>query len=713
MLLSANDDHVTLENVTRSFLQRRNVVSDARQCLNQGYKANPTLWTELATLGWLGLHIPEDSGGSGFGIMESAIVAAELGRIVAPGLYLPTVACSALLMSAPNAGSHSDHITKLGDGHLTGAVGVGGKVTIREGRATGSVGLVLGAPVADVILVPSGDALIKIRAGEQGVRVQEIPTIDPSRPIGRVWLEEVEITTESILEGSRMRAVGLMWILAAAEAAGVARACLDMTVEYAKVREQFGHQIGQFQAVKHHCANMLLGAELSAAAAWNAARCFDERRDVDWLHASAVAARVALPAAVQNAQLNIQVHGGIGFTWDHDAHLLLRRAVALDALYLSPMADDLILDAAREGRISPRRINLGAEEPSMREHARRFVASASGKSDKEIGELLIAKGLFQPHWPEPWGCAASPAKQIIIEEELRRGGIRPPMMGITGWVIATIIQHGSDVQKERWVREAMRGEIWCQLFSEPDAGSDAASIRTRGDRLEGGWMVTGQKVWTSGAHEATWGLATVRTDRAMTKHHGLTVMAIRMDGEGVSIRPLRQITGASDFNEVRLDGVFIPDGDVIGVVGGGWSVARSTLGNERVTLGSSDRLSRINLCEMGNVASGSERHGPELARILATREAASALELRRAERAVNSKESGPEGNVTKLVRAELAQDYARITLTLAGPEAIAMDCEIGRTVSFLNLNARRAAIAGGTSEITRNEIAERILGLPR
>ena len=167
-----------------------------------------------------------------------------------------------------------------------------------------------------------------------------------------------------------------------------------------------------------------------------------------------------------------------------------------------------------------------------------------------------------------------------------RCGVKRPDYGITGWVILTLIQHGTPSQIERFVEKALRkDEIWCQLFSEPSAGSDAAAVKTRATRVDGGWKITGQKVWTSGAHYCKRGLATVRTDFDVPKHPGITMVILDMKAPGVEVRPLRQITGGSEFNEVFFNDVFVPDEDVVGEPNSGWTVARATLGNERVSIG--------------------------------------------------------------------------------------------------------------------------------
>src|SRR5439155_16000841 len=215
--------------------------------------------------------------------------------------------------------------------------------------------------------------------------------------------------------------------------------------------------------------------------------------------------------------------------------------------------------------------------------------SIKSLSGAEQREKLIETGYVQPHWPKPYGREAGAVEQLVIEQEFEKAGIRRPGYGITGWVILTLIQYATDDQVARWVRPALNQEvIWCQLFSEPDAGSDAAGIKTKATRVDGGWLVNGQKVWTSGAHLAGRGLATVRTNPDAPKHAGVTTMVIDMHHPGVTVRPLRMPTGGAEFNEVFFDDVFVPDDDVVGAVDGGWTVARATLGNESVSIGSGE-----------------------------------------------------------------------------------------------------------------------------
>jgi alkylation response protein AidB-like acyl-CoA dehydrogenase len=489
-----------------------------------------------------------------------------------------------------------------------------------------------------------------------------------------------------------------------------------MASAYAKVREQFGRPIATYQAVKHHCANMLVATELSTAAVWDAARAGLDGGDQLSLTA-AIAATIAVPAAEWNAQLNIQVHGGIGFTWEHDAHLYLRRATAIQSIVDPEAAAKDVTDLVRHGVRRERSVDLPPEAEPIRDTVREFVASVRDLEPDAQRAALIDAGYAVPHWPKPWGRDAGAIEQLVVEQEFEAAGIKRPAYGITGWVILTLVQHATEDQVARWVRPALNEDvIWCQLFSEPDAGSDAAGVKTKATRVDGGWLINGQKIWTSDAHRSKRGLATVRTNPDAPKHNGITTMVIDMEAEGVEVRPLRMITGTSEFNEVFLDDVFVPDDDVVGPIDGGWTVARATLGNESVSIGGGqggmtmpgEMLIAPLDAHPERLAGGAGRVG----RYIAAVEAMALLNLRSAHRAVAGGGPGPEGNVTKLVLSENGHEAAAILAALTGPDTALMDGPAAMT-GYIVLMHRAMSIAGGTSEIKRNQIGERILGLPR
>jgi 3-oxochol-4-en-24-oyl-CoA dehydrogenase len=716
MGIAITDDHRELAEVARGFLTSQKARWAARSLLDASDEPRPGFWQHLVDLGWLGLHVDEEYGGSGYGLPELVVVIEELGRTVAPGPFVPTVIASAVIAKDGTPEQKSRLLAGLIDGTVTAGIGLDSQVRVADGVADGEAGIVLGAGLAELLLIAAGDDVLVLDRGRDGVSVEVPDNFDPTRRSGRVRLRNVRVSDDDILTGARQSALARARALLAAEAVGGASDCVDSAVDYAKVRQQFGRTIATFQAVKHHCANMLVGAESGIAAVWDAARAASEDEEQFRLIA-AVAAALALPAYVRNAELNIQVHGGIGFTWEHDAHLHLRRAVVSAALFGgdAPAAD--VFERTAAGAVRENSLDLPPEAEEMRAGIRADATEIAALSKEAQRDKLIETGYVMPHWPKPWGRAADAVAQLVIDEEFRAAGIKRPDYGITGWVILTLIQHGTPWQIERFVEKALRkDEIWCQLFSEPDAGSDAASIKTRATRVDGGWKINGQKVWTSGAHYCARGLATVRTDPEAPKHAGITTVIVDMKAPEVQVRPLRQMTGGSDFNEVFFNDLFVPDEDVVGTPNSGWTVARATLGNERVSIGGSgsfyeglaDQLVQLTEQRPERLAGGRIRVGSYLAEETALR----LLNLRRAARSVEGAGPGPEGNVTKLKLAEHMVEGAAIMAALLGPD-VALTDGPGALAGRLMMGARGMAIAGGTSEVTRNQIAERILGMPR
>ena len=716
MGIALTDDHRELAEVARAFLTSQKARWAARSLLDTADESRPPFWQNLVELGWLGLHIDEEHGGSGYGLPELVVVIEELGRAVAPGPFVPTVIASAVIAKDGTADQKSRLLPGLIDGTVTAAIGLDSQVRVSDGLADGDAGIVLGAGLGELLVIAAGDDVLLLERGRDGVSVDVPDNLDPTRRSGRVRLQNVSVTADDIVPGARESTLARARTLLAAEAVGGASDCVDAAVAYAKVREQFGRTIATFQAVKHHCANMLVAAESATAAVWDASRAASEDEQQFRLIAAA-AATLAFPAYARNAELNIQVHGGIGFTWEHDAHLHLRRALVIAALLGGDAPARDVFDRTASGAVRENSLDLPAEAEELRTRIRADAAEIATLDKRAQRDKLIETGYVMPHWPKPWGLAADAVEQLVIEEEFRAAGIKRPDYSITGWVILTLIQHGTPWQIERFVEKALcQDEVWCQLFSEPEAGSDAASVKTRATRVDGGWKINGQKVWTSGAQYCSRGLATVRTDPDAPKHAGITTVIIDMKGAGVEVRPLRQITGSSEFNEVFFNDVFVPDEDVVGSPNSGWTVARATLGNERVSIGGSGSYYEGLAAKLVQLAQQhADRSAGAQVRVgyyLAEDHALRLLNLRRAARSVEGAGPGPEGNVTKLKLAEHMIEGGAISAALVGPE-VALTDGPGAVVGRMMMGARGMAIAGGTSEVTRNQIAERILGMPR
>ena len=711
MSIAITEEHQSLAETAADFLTKRDARGAARALLEAPDEALPPFWDDLVGLGWLGLHVAEEHGGSGYGLEELVVVVEALGRAVAPGPFVPTVIASALVDAAADDATKKELLPGLVDGSTAAGIAIAGSVSVSGDTVSGDA-VILGAGLASLLVVAAGDDVAIVSVGD-GVSVETPQNLDPTRRSSRVSFDGA---TATIVPGAASTLVDLARIILSAEAVGLARECTEMAADYARERQQFGRPIAMFQGVKHHCANMVVATELATSAVWDAARAAStggEQR----AYAAAVAATLAAPAADKCANLSTQVHGGIAITWEHDAHLFMRRATTLLHFIDADGAAADLTDLTRDGVERAKAIELPPEAEAIREEVKAFAESVKDLSADEQRTKMIETGYVMPQWPKPYGRAAGAVEQLVIEEEFAAAGISRPSYGITAWNILTIIQYGTQDQLDRWVEPALNQDvIWCQLFSEPDAGSDAAGVKTKATRVDGGWLVNGQKVWTSGAHVAGMGFATVRTNPDVPKHEGITMMAIDMHAEGVEVRPLKMTSGNSEFNEVFFNDVFVPDDDVVGPVDGGWTVARSTLGNESVSIGSGGGgMSMPGSALVPAFDAHPERLSGGAARIgryIADHQAMGLLNLRAANRAVSGGEPGPEGAMTKLVLSEIGHEAAAVLTELNGPDSVFMDGAGGMS-NMLVLMHRGMSIAGGTSEIKRNQIGERILGLPR
>jgi alkylation response protein AidB-like acyl-CoA dehydrogenase len=376
-----------------------------------------------------------------------------------------------------------------------------------------------------------------------------------------------------------------------------------------------------------------------------------------------------------------------------------------------------------------------AEDQDLRDKIRAFL-KAHDPSTTSRDDFLNARfdaGLAVVHYPVGHGgLGLRRSLQAVAEQEFGKGGAPAldPARNVIGLGMAapTIIAFGTDEQKSRWLRPLWTAEeIWCQLFSEPGAGSDLAGLSTKAVRDGDDWVVTGQKVWTSLAHQARWGLLLARTDPDLPKHAGLSYFVVDMHGPGVEVRPLRQLTGEAEFNEVFFTDVRIPDASRLGAVGEGWRVAQTTLMNERVSIGSARAVPR----EEGAIgfAAAAWRQQPErrthelhqrLLKLWADAEVAR-LAADRLRQLIAAGEPGPEGSAAKITYARLNQEISGWEIDFAGADGLRYDdwtmrragsSDFTRGPGYRYLRSRGNSIEGGTSEILRNIIAERVLGLP-
>jgi alkylation response protein AidB-like acyl-CoA dehydrogenase len=368
----------------------------------------------------------------------------------------------------------------------------------------------------------------------------------------------------------------------------------------------------------------------------------------------------------------------------------------------------------------------------------RRVAFREWSADHPSGSSqdLAAAGYVAPHWPRPWGLGADPVTQLVIDDELRRAGLRRPdnPIGI-GWAGPTLIHAGTPAQQERYLPPLLSGEeFWCQLFSEPGAGSDLAAVSTRAVADGEHWVVTGQKVWTSYAHKAAFGILLARTDAEAAKQQGISYFICPMDTPGITVRPLVDMTGDHTFNEVFFDEVRIPHQNLVGEVNRGWALAKVTLGNERVSLSGAGSLwgqgpTAQDLIDVVRDAGGESDPllRQRLARVWADGEILRLIRLRMISAAVSGVEPGAEASVRKAMADRhgqevmaVAKDLARSAGMLAGSSPAHTSTAAGGVFRWPPviwsqgfLFAPALTIGGGTAEVQRNIIGERTLGLPR
>ena len=744
MPIGIRDEHEALRLSLRGWCDSRCPPAVTREALDAPTDRLPPFWGDLAAHGTLGIHLPEEFGGQGAGLVELAVVAEELGRAAAPGPWATTVVVGAIL--AEHGAPSKEFLPGLVDGTTPaslvypvasadgGAVAPPGLVGTRRPDGTmlveGTVQPVVNGTVVSFTLAPvrtEGSTVWALLETGDVAANEALPSFDPARPSASWRLEGAMVPPARILTGATTERIrDLALLVASAEAVGGARWCLDTAAEHARNRHQFGRPIGQFQGVKHRLADMLVRVEQSVAATWDAATSSDEvsgeqvDRDRAAAHLSVqLAACSALDGYVGAANGTIQVLGGMGFTWEHDAHIHLRRATTLRQLVGGTAP--LHAEAARlalSGTRRQLRVELPSEAEDLHDQLSPAVRAIAAMDDPaEQRRALAEEGFLAPHWPAPWGRDAEPVEQLVIDRVCHEAKLRRPNLAVAAWALPTIIAHGTPEQRERWVGPTLRGEVvWCQLFSEPGAGSDLASLATRATRVEGGWSLDGQKVWTSVAARADMGICLARTDPDVPKHRGITYFLVDMRSEGITVRPLREITGAALFNEVFFDGCFVPDECVVGEANGGWPLARTTLANERVSLSSDSALGGALEEVLALVGSRPELADPvtldRLGALITEAQSLAQLGLRATIRSVSRLEPGPESSIRKLAGAEFDQRVHEFGLDLLGPEGVRVD---GAAASWAHavLQSKCLTIAGGTSEVQRNVIGERLLGLPR
>jgi 3-oxochol-4-en-24-oyl-CoA dehydrogenase len=737
------EDEAALATEVGRLLERTASREDLKAVVQPTDVRHDVAWKQLATqLGAAGLAVPDALGGAGADLGALAVVAEQIGRACAAVPFLSTAVVTAALQAAGD----TEFLPAIASGETSAALAapLDGRpvpITASEGVLTGSVDVVDGAS-ADFLVVPArtdgGVALFVVEAS--AVRRAPLHTLDLGRPQARIELAGVTARQVAADADAALRAARqVARLLLAAENLGIADWCVQTAVEYAKTREQFGVKIGTFQAVKHLCAEMYFATEVARALLVSAVElCRGEIKAPGRtaLNAAAVACAEAAAAATQGA---VQVLAGIGFTWEHDAHLYFRRARANAVLTGSTAS---VKDALAELLIAGKGIAepappMTAEIAAFEQKAREFFATHAhgrGRASDEAQHVAAARayraaladaGLAGVTVPvEYGGQGLSIAHDTAVALAARGKHTFEDVCGIgIGMCVPVLLTLGTEEQKRAYIGPLLRGEqIWCQLFSEPGAGSDVAALRTKAVRDGDSWVLTGQKVWTTYAHHADYGLVLARTDPDAPKHKGITMFVLDMKAPGITPRPLRQMTGDAEFNEVFLDEVRVPADAVVGELNGGWTAALVMLMNERVQIGR-DPLSmsppvnftmlRDLIAERGLTEDATAR--TKLSEVFVLERGLQLLGHKVAASLKPGQDPGPFASLSKMGAAHLARFTTQAAFDLGGAAAAAWSGEDpGAGVwAYSMLAAPALGIAGGTDQIQRSIVAERVLGLPK
>jgi 3-oxochol-4-en-24-oyl-CoA dehydrogenase len=699
----------------------------------------PKWWESLVANGFHAVHLPEHLGGQGGKLLDAACVLESAAKALLPGPLLPTITAGAVgLLADPSAAAES-LVRDLASG-VPAAVVLPDNGNFRacadgsQWLVTGKSEVTAGVCSARVVLVGActhdgGYVWVPVDTGAPTAKIESVQGSDLVTDVGILGLADHGVAESDVLTGidpDRAECVALG--LAASTMAGIAQWCVEAATAHLRVREQFGKVIGTFQALQHNAAMLLVNSELMTAAAWDVVRAVDESLDQHRL-AAAAAAVIAISPVPDLVLDALTMFGAIGYTWEHDLHLYWRHAISL-AASIGPANRW----ARRLGQLTCTQqrdmsVNLGDAESDFRARIAKTLDAAMELHNDRPGRqgpyehfaggpqrtAIAEAALIAPHWPPPWGIDASPLQQLIIDEEFdKRPGLVRPSLGIAEWILPSVLRAGSKDLQERLIPPTQRAELaWCQLFSEPGAGSDLAALATRATKVDGGWNINGHKIWTSSAHLADYGGLLARTDPSASKHRGLGYFILDMRSPGIEIQPIKQATGDAEFNEVFLSDVFIPDDMLLGEPTDGWSLAIATMAEERSAISGYVKFDRA--ATLRRIASdpGPDRDDAlrALGELDAYTNAIKALGVRETIRLLDGQASGPASSIAKVAMNVLLRRTFKATLELTGRVAMVADSDPAVVRPYLHLPSE--LLGGGTKEIQLNIIAQMILGLPR
>jgi alkylation response protein AidB-like acyl-CoA dehydrogenase len=760
MKLSLNEDQRMIQEAAESFLADVSDSAAVRRAMDLPAGYDESVWQGIGTeLGWCGIAIAEDHGGLGLGPVELVLVQEQAGRRLLCAPFYGTVCVGATLLQCVGSdAARAEHLPAVAAGERRlsmslaswEAEGLSARADGNGWCLDGMARQMVDAEGADVLLLMArlddgGRALFAVDAGAKGLTLSARDTWDRTRRFADARLEQVGATRvdDPARADGWSRALALARLYLAAEQLGAAQQCLDLTVEYTLGRKQFGRPIAGFQAVKHRCAEMMVRIEALRSGVYGAA-ALAAAGGTDALLVPECAAIRALAAdtAFWCAQEAIQLHGGVGFTWEYDPQLYFKRAQA--ASHWLGSADALREEVARQVLDGITAEDAPGEDPHaafraevagwLRQHLVGEFAPLrhrGGPGDEEADpearkrwERKLAEGGWTcVGWPRAFGGRElSIEEQVVFHEEYARAG-GPGRMGHIGegLIGPALIRFGTEAQKARFLPPIVAGtEYWAQGYSEPNAGSDLANVQTRcWQEADGSWRVAGQKIWTSLAHESDWVFVLARCEPGSKGNKGLAFLLLPLDQPGIEIRPIRQLSGGSEFNEVFFDGARAEADHIVGAPGEGWKVAMGLLEAERgvSTLGQQMHFAH----ELEQLLQAARRTGADRDPMLRARIAQiwGGLRVMRynALRTLSGDDTAGlrrEALIYKYYWSNWHRDLGKLAMDVLGAEGdVVSDEDDTRRLQQVFFFSRADTIYAGTNEIQLNLISERGLGMPR
>ncbi len=756
-----NETQAMLRDMQDRFLSDRYGGESRRAIVasHEGWSAE--IWKDLAELGLLGALLPPDHGGLG-DVEDVRIVMESFGRALLVEPYISTVIIAGSIFESLGDDARLVSIAsgeaRFALAHAEGAETDPDQTVATTARAdgegytlSGEKAVVIDAAAASHLIVSamledSGLALFVVPREADGVIIDAFPLIDGSRG-GSLRLVQARVGGDALLcNGNQARDVLRRALRSASvalccEAIGVMRALLDQTVTYTRERKQFGKPLSSFQVLQHRMADMLVEIEQAESLTLRAVRNPDDA-------ASVASAKIRVNEALRHvAHEAIQLHGGIGTTDELELGQFVRRATAMERLYgTTPrlLAELERIDADVDART--RTQSSGDQHDDFRQEVRDFLDVAltpelRAESDRQAGlfaepdlaarwqSILFEKGWIAPNWPvEQGGTGWTPRQRLIFEREcaLANTPVLPAMgLQMCGPVL---IGHGTEEQKARFLPSILSGEHrWCQGYSEPGAGSDLAALKTRAVRDGDDYVIDGTKFWTTNAHVSNWMFLLARTDTEVKPQRGITFLLMPMDAPGVSVTPIRSLSGEYEVNQVFLDNVRIPVTNRVGEENHGWTVAKYLLEFERGGGPASARTLRVIglirrwMAQMGPIDPGHYRRLTHLEIEVAATEWTQQRMLERIE--LGGSIGNANASVLKLKAAELFQKSSMLFHDMMGQWGLAdqtmrlhaglpiIGPDLSATGAARYFNSRAISIFGGSSEIQRGILAGQALGL--